>query len=71
MDRKLYLEFYDSEEDVMTFSIDDPKSDLDAATVEGKMNLIVEAGIFDSKGADIVAPKSGYIVEKTRTDIFS
>lgn len=71
MKKKLYMEFVDANEDVMTFSIDDPVADLDSATLQGEMNAIVEANVFDSRGVDLTAPKAGYIIEQNRVDIFS
>lgn len=65
------MEFFDVNEDIMTFSIDDPVADLDAATLRGEMTAIVEANVFDSRGVDLEAPKAGYIIEQNRVDIFS
>ena len=70
MSKVLYLEFANDGGDVFRMSLDDPKEDLNEGLVREKMDLIVGAEIFASKGDKVSKSKKAYVVERQVTDIF-
>lgn len=69
MSKVLYLEFANEGGDILRMSLNDPKEDLDEVIVQEKMDLIVGAGVFESKGALVTQGKKAYIVDRQVTEI--
>ena len=69
MTKKLYLEFVDSGANTKTLSVDEPKADLDAMTIESNAQAIIAANVIDSKGHDLTELKSAYTREVVTTKI--
>lgn len=70
MSKILYLEFANDGGNVFRMSLDDPKADLNEGLVREKMDLIVGANVFASKGDVVTKSKKAYIVERQVTEIF-
>ena len=69
MTKKLYLEFEDYGGNTKTLSVDEPKVNLDSATVNANAQAIITANVIDSKGHDLKELKSAYTREVVTTKI--
>ena len=69
MTKKLYLEFEDDGGNTKTLSVDEPKANLDGATVASNAQAIITANVIDSKGHDLKELKSAYTREVVTTKI--
>lgn len=69
MNKKLYLEFTNNDDDKLSMSFDNPREDLDEVTVREQMNDIIKAGVFEAKGAKVTGIKKAYIVNRQVTEI--
>lgn len=68
MNKRLYLEFEDTQGEIAKITVDNPSATLDEATVIAQMGALVIANVFDSKGNDLAVASKAYVIEQVRTD---
>ena len=76
--KRLYLQFKDSEGNLVNLTLDNPKNladgdyaDLEAqdAAIEAVMDTIIAKNIFHNKGNDLISKVNARIVEYSSTDV--
>lgn len=64
MTRTLQLTFLDSADKSVTYSLKDPKADLDKATLDAAVEVILGKNVFATANGDLKSLKSGQIVTR-------
>lgn len=67
---KLDMRFKDSQAGNFNLSLDDPNLALESDEVKEKMQEIIDLGIFENKGNNIVAVDSANYITRTVEKIF-
>lgn len=71
MAKTLQMTFTTGDNKRSTVTLDQPKENLDAATVEQAMTTMVNAQVFANKDGAFSAPFSAQYVERTVTEIIA
>jgi len=69
MATRLKMSFLNALNNTSSMSLDDPKTDLTPAEVQGVMDDIILKNIFNSSGGDLVAVKSAEVVTTTVNEL--
>ena len=66
----LSMKFRNTDDSTTSLTVNDPKADLNEATVKGAMNVIIAENVFRMDGADLATPAGAVVTMKSETVIF-
>ena len=66
----LSMKFRNTDDSTTSLTVNDPKADLNEATVKGAMNVIIADNVFRVDGADLATPAGAVVTMKSETVIF-
>ncbi len=66
----LSMKFRNTDDSTTSLTVNDPKADLNEATVKGAMNVIIAENVFRVDGADLATPAGAVVTMKSETVIF-
>ena len=64
------MKFRNTDDSTTSLTVNDPKADLNEATVKGAMNVIIAENVFRVDGADLATPAGAVVTMKSETVIF-
>ena len=66
----LSMKFRNTDDRTSSLTVNDPKADLNEATVKGAMNVIIAENVFRVDGADLATPAGAVVTMKSESVIF-
>ncbi len=66
----LSMKFRNTDDSTTSLTVNDPKADLNEATVKGAMNVIIAENVFRVDGADLATPAGAVVTMKSESVIF-
>ncbi|MDD2443569.1 MAG: DUF2922 domain-containing protein [Desulfotomaculaceae bacterium] len=54
----------------VTFSLDNPRTDLTAGEIETAMEMVIDRNIFTSPGGDLVSKQDIKLIDSTTDDLY-
>ena len=65
----LCMKFRNTDDRTSSLTVNDPKADLNEATVKGAMNVIIAENVFRVDGADLATPAGAVVTMKSESVI--
>lgn len=66
----LRMVFRNQSDKNVTFSLDNPRTDLTAEEIETAMDLVIDRNIFTSSGGDLVSKQDIKLIDTTTDDLY-